>query len=167
MGYIVATSGGGKDGKAKQVAAPAQPVAVQLTGAKDYDPIGGDGEHPELVNQAIDGNRSTGWHTSTYSGGNLGKAGVGLYVNGSAPVSARQLDVYSSTPGWRAQVYAANTVPAGIAGWGSPIATADVTAPRQRFTLDTAGRSFRYYLVWIVKLPPAGQVAIDEVRLRR
>src|SRR5205823_1049606 len=83
------------------VAAPSQPVAVQLTGAKDYDPIGGDGEHPELVNQAIDGNRSTDWHTSTYDGGNLGKAGVGLYVNGSAPVSARQLDVYSSTPGWR------------------------------------------------------------------
>jgi serine/threonine-protein kinase len=167
VGYIVATSGSGGNGKAKPAAAPAQPVPVQLTGAKDYDPIGGDGEHPELVNQAIDGNRTTDWHTSTYSGGNLGKAGVGLYVNGSAPVSARQLDVYSSTPGWRAQIYAANTVPAGIEGWGSPIATADVTAPRTRFTLDTAGRSFRYYLVWIVKLPPAGQVAIDEVKLRR
>src|SRR5204863_1375479 len=41
VGYIVATSGDGKHGKAKQVPAPAQPVAVQLTGAKDYDPIGG------------------------------------------------------------------------------------------------------------------------------
>jgi len=167
VGYLVATNGGGKSHKSTTGAAPAQPVTAQLTTSKDYDPIGGDGEHPELVNAAIDGNRATDWHTSTYSGGNLGKAGVGLYVGGSAPVVGRQLDVYSSTPGWRAQIYAANSVPAGIEGWGQPIASGDVSAAKQRFTLDTAGRSFRYYLVWIVKLPTAGQVAIDEVKLRR
>ena len=47
---------------ALRAAAPPQPVAVTLTAAKDYDPLGGDGEHPELVTQAIDGNLSTGWH---------------------------------------------------------------------------------------------------------
>ncbi|MFL5884459.1 MAG: protein kinase domain-containing protein [Thermoleophilaceae bacterium] len=167
IGYLVATNGGGKSHKPNAATAPAQPVTVQLSTAKDYDPIGGDGEHPELVNAAIDGNRSTDWHTSTYSGGNLGKAGVGLYVGGSAPVVGRQLEVYSTTPGWRAQIYAANSVPAGIEGWGRPIASGDVNAAKQRFTLDTAGRSFRYYLVWIVKLPTAGVVNIDEVKLRR
>ena len=167
VGYLVATNTGGGGKKAAKAAPPAQPVNVQLTAAKDYDPIGGDGEHPELVNQAIDGDRSTDWHTSTYSGGNLGKAGVGLYVSGSSPVAARQLDVYSSTPGWRAEIYGANSVPTGISGWGSALASGDVSQAKQRFQLDTAGKSFRYYLVWIVKLPPAGQVAVDEVKLRR
>jgi len=167
VGYLVATNGGKDSAKSKKPVAPAQPVAVQLTAAKDYDPIRGDGEHPELVNAAIDGDRATDWHTSTYSSGNLGKAGVGLYVNGSAPVAARQLDVYSTTPGWRAEIYGANTVPADIGGWGSALARGDVNSARQRFQLDTAGRSFRYYLIWIVKLPTAGQVSIDEVKLRR
>jgi len=142
-------------------------VNVQLAAAKDYDPIGGNGEHPTDVSKAIDGDRTTAWTTERYTGGNLGKAGVGLYVSGSSPVSARQLDVYSTTPGWRAEIYGANSVPAGISGWGSPLASGDVTEAKQRFQLDTAGRGFRYYLVWIVKLPPAGQVAIDEVKLRR
>ena len=42
-----------------------------------------------------------------------------------------------------------------------------MNAAKQRFQLDTAGRTFRNYLVWIVKLPPSGQVSIDEVKLRR
>jgi eukaryotic-like serine/threonine-protein kinase len=167
VGYLVATNTGGGGKKAAKTTPPAQPVTVQLTAAKDYDPIGGDGEHPELVNRAIDGDRATDWHTQTYGGGNLAKAGVGLYVSGNSPVAGRQLDVYSTTPGWRAEIYGANTVPAGISGWGSPLASGDVNEAKHRFQLDTAGRSFRYYLVWIVKLPTAGQVAIDEVKLRR
>ena len=36
----------------------------------------------------------------------------------------------------------------------------------QRVDLDTAGNRFRYYLVWITKLPPgADQVQISEIRL--
>ena len=36
----------------------------------------------------------------------------------------------------------------------------------QRVDLDTAGNRFRYYLVWITKLPPgADKVAISEIRL--
>jgi serine/threonine-protein kinase len=166
VGYLVATNTGGKS-KKSAAAAPVQPITVQLVSAKDYDPIGGDGEHPELVNAAVDGNRSTDWHTSTYSGGNLGKAGVGLYVAGSGPVAAKQLDVYSSTPGWRAEIYGSNSVPKSIDGWGAALARGDVNTARQRFQLDTAGRRFRNYLVWIVKLPTAGQVSIDEVKLRR
>ncbi|MFL5911886.1 MAG: protein kinase domain-containing protein [Gaiellaceae bacterium] len=166
VGYLVATnSGGGK--KATKATPPAQPVTVQLAAAKDYDPIGGNGEHSTDVGKTIDGDRATAWTTERYTGGNLGKAGVGLYVSGSSPVAGRQLDVYSTTSGWRAQIYGANTVPTGISGWGSPLASGDVNEAKHRFQLDTAGRSFRYYLIWIVKLPTAGQVAIDEVKLRR
>jgi serine/threonine-protein kinase len=167
VGYVVATSGGGKSHKPAKAAAPAQPVSVALTSAKDYDPLGGDGEHPELVSQAIDANPSTDWHTSTYAGGNLGKAGVGLYVSASSPTVARDLTVYSTTPGWTAEIYGSNSAPAAIGGWGQALAHGDVTGAKQAFQLDTAGRSFRNYLIWITKLPAAGQVAINEVKLRR
>ncbi len=41
-----------------------------------------------------------------------------------------------------------------------------VTKPRQRFTLNTDGRRYRYYLVWITALPPdASQVEIREIVL--
>ena len=40
------------------------------------------------------------------------------------------------------------------------------TRSSQRVDLDTAGNRFRYYLVWITKLPPgADQVQISEIRL--
>jgi serine/threonine-protein kinase len=167
IGYVVATSDSAKRHTATKAAAPPQPVAVALTSAKDYDPIGGDGEHPELVQNAIDGNQSTAWHTQTYAGGNLGKAGVGLYVSAASPVVAHQLTVYSTTPGWKAEIYGSDSAPADIGGWGQPLARGDVTGGKQAFQLDTAGRSFRNYLIWITSLPGAGQVAIDEVKLRR
>ena len=39
---------------------------------------------------------------------------------------------------------------------------------RQRFTLRTTGKAYRYYLVWITKLPPgAERVEISDVSLFR
>ena len=42
---------------------------IELSNPVDYDPIGGDGEHPEEVDLAIDGDPETFWLTSTYSAG--------------------------------------------------------------------------------------------------
>ena len=39
---------------------------------------------------------------------------------------------------------------------------------RQRFTLRTGGKQYRYYLVWITKLPPNEErVEISDVSLFR
>ena len=38
---------------------------------------------------------------------------------------------------------------------------------RERVDLDTAGKAFRYYLIWITKVPPEGRVSISEVYLYR
>jgi serine/threonine-protein kinase len=120
------------------------------------------------VNKVKDGDRATFWNTEHYTGGNLPKQGVGLYVSTGSAVSARQLDVYSSTPGWTAKIYASNTAPPDIGGWGQPIGSVNVTQEKQTVSLDTAGRSFRNYLVWITKVPPGSGVAnINELKLRR
>jgi serine/threonine-protein kinase len=148
------------------VVAPLRPV--KLLTAKDFDPPPGDGqEHATEVPRATDGNSNTFWSTENYTSGNLApKPGVGLYITASAPTAARELEILSPTPGWTAQVYAAPTAPATtLAGWGSPIARVNATN-KTRVKLNTpAGRRFRSYLIWIVKLPSGGQVKLSEVRL--
>ena len=43
----------------------------------------------------------------------------------------------------------------------------DVVKDRVRVDLDTAGKAFRYYMIWITQVPPEGRVSISEVYLYR
>ena len=71
----------------------------------DFDPLGTGGEHSEEVRFAIDGNPGTSWTTETYTTDNLGKEGVGIYVDAGKPVAATDLEVRSDSSGWDMQVY--------------------------------------------------------------
>ena len=76
--------------------------------------------HPSQAQFAIDGSPPTEWETETYEGGSGAgnKTGVGLYVDAGSRVAARRLDLVTSTPGFRAAVYASDTAcPASIEGW--------------------------------------------------
>ena len=72
--------------------------------------------------------------------------------------------MFSDTKGFAAKVYAAPIPATDLAGWGQPIASLD-GKHKQTVTLHTGGRRFRSYLIWIVKVPPPGQVRLTEVRL--
>ena len=140
--------------------------AVTLHGGHDYDPAGDGREHPDEAAQAVDDNRTTFWSTEGYSG-DLGKPGVGLYVDAGTPVAARRLSVVSPEPGFEAAVLAADGVPRDIGGWKRVAAPARV-GETARIRLDTGGRRFRNYLVWVTKLPPGGRrAAISEISLLR
>jgi serine/threonine protein kinase len=144
---------------------------VRLAGdaASDYDPEGNDGqESPDEAQLAIDGNRTTAWDTEQYQAGLEGanKSGVGLYVDADTELAARQLDLVTATPGFRAAVYAANTVPGGIGGWRKVSATTTVHQD-EKIPLDTARQRFRYYLVWITRLPENGKADIRELSLEK
>jgi hypothetical protein len=80
---------------------------------------------------------------ATHTGGLAGsdKGGVGLYVDADTKVAARPLDLVTSTPGYRAAVYAANTGPGGIGGWTKVSSTTRVWQD-QKIPLDTAHRRF-------------------------
>jgi eukaryotic-like serine/threonine-protein kinase len=158
-------AGSNETGQAKPPpAAPLKPVP--LAAAKDFDPPpAGDGiEHADEVSNAIDGNKATAWSTEQYSGGFLPKPGVGLYVSAASPVAAKKLELFSDTKGFAAEVYAASIPASDLAGWGQPIAKLD-GKNKQVVALHTGGRRFRSYLIWITKIPPAGQVRLTEVRL--
>jgi serine/threonine-protein kinase len=134
-------------------------VNLATAAAHAYDPIGGDGEHDDQAIAAIDDDRTSAWSTETYRSG-LGKAGVGLYVDASPGVAARQMMLRTPTPGWSGAVYAATSGPprAMGAGWRKVADLANVQ-PRQTVRLNTAGRAYRYYLVWITALPANEQRA--------
>ena len=144
-------------------------VALGSSAATDYDPQGDGQEYPSATQNAIDGQRPTNWETETYVDGVWPneKTGVGLYVDAGKPLPGRRLDVVTSTPGFEAAVYGApNGVPGTIGGW-TKLSGTETVAENQRFQLDSAQRRFRYYLVWISKLPEGGKARIQELSLKR
>ena len=70
------------------------------------------------------------------------------------------------TPGFAAAVYGANApVPGGIGGW-TKLAGSQTTKSKTAFKFGTNAKAYRYYLVWITKLPQGKeQAAISEISL--
>jgi serine/threonine-protein kinase len=151
------------------------PVPLSEHSANAYNPFGTTPEHPESVGFAVDGDRSTVWTTQHYLGGNLGKPGVGLYLDAAPGVVGKAIEIQTPTAGFNADVYVASQTPKAPSGgsqdltslgWKGPVASVTGVRDGQRVRLDTAGQRFRYYLLWITKLP-AGQEAasISELTL--
>jgi hypothetical protein len=161
--FVVLRPDGSSD-KSPQSTAPPPLQAASLAGAKDFDPQGGDGEHPEAAHRAIDGNSQTYWYTSTYNGGVWppGKTGVGVYVWTKSPVEARRIEVTSTSDKFGARVYGATTIPGDLQGWGRPLAK---LKGARRMEADLPGRGYSQYLIWIYKLPAQGFVHINEVKV--
>jgi serine/threonine-protein kinase len=158
----------------------AAPIAVDLcqncANAYNPDGLGGDtSQNDNSAGLAIDGNPTTFWQTQQYYSGTLGKPGVGLYVDAHPGVAARVLRILTTSPGFSAQIRARTTTPAASGpdpgnnsdGW-TLLATVGSVRHRQDIALSTGGTRYRYYLVWITKLPPGRQsVTLNEVALFR
>ncbi len=155
-------------------------VSVRRTSARAYDPYGDDAEHDAEAARAVDREPATYWTTETYRDGKLANAegmkyGVGIYVDAKPGVEAVTMTIHTAEPGWRAEIYATDSIPRRVerdqtlaaAGW-ERLAGGAVTRREQRFRLGTGGRSPRFYLVWVTQLPPGEQrVEIDEIALGR
>jgi eukaryotic-like serine/threonine-protein kinase len=145
-------------------------VSLGQSRAKDFDPFGGDGEHPAEAKAVVDQDTNSTWSTERYDGGQLNnKPGVGIYVDAKPSVAARAIDVISPTRDWQGAIYAApnGPPPTSIDGF-EKLASIDQTKTRTRVKLDPGGTRYRYYLVWITKLPPEqSSVKIAEIRLFR
>ncbi len=154
---FVMARGDGDDAAARLAEAPNN--VLEVAEIVDYDPLGGDGEHPGELPFAIDRDVQTAWRTERYRapngvpfGGN--KSGVGLYVDlGEANVSSVLLDF--TAPGASVDLYRADEVPDevdGLVGWGVPVQRFTDLDARAELVLDEplAGR---YWLVWLTRLP--------------
>src|SRR4051812_31376974 len=169
VGLAILLSGHTKRGTGTQGASRAQdlvPISLKQSAAKDYDPYGTGGEHPDQIGLVVDRDNSTFWTTERYDGGLGSKPGVGIYVDARPGVAARALELRTPEPGFTAAVYAARSgPPKDISGWQLVSPARTVTEQRARF--DIAQPTIhRYYLVWITKLPK-GQAKISELYLFR
>ncbi len=78
------------------------------------------------------------------------------------------MQVQTPQPGFRATIYAApaGPVPDSVPGGWTKLASGTVNSGDKRFKLDTGGKPYRYYLVWITKLGEGEERAeISEIRL--
>jgi eukaryotic-like serine/threonine-protein kinase len=148
-------------------------VSVKRTSAHDFDPLADQAEHADEARLAVDQDPGTKWTTETYTNNVLnkprGEPGVGLYVDAEPRVDATAVEIQTPKPGWRMQLYAARSRPSETE-WPSPVWTrvggGTVERKRERFDLASAGKSYRYYLVWITQLPPdVGRVEITQATL--
>jgi eukaryotic-like serine/threonine-protein kinase len=147
---------------------------ISLVAAHDYNPdalSGAKTQNPGQDGAAIDGNLNTYWPTEHYYTGQLGKRGVGLYVDAGSKVKATKIVIYSGTPGWRGQIWASNSLPdpnvftIGSGGWYQ-LAQMQSVLQDQAISLATPKTGYRYYLVWITQLPPGKTIAyLNEIRL--
>jgi eukaryotic-like serine/threonine-protein kinase len=143
-------------------------VSLGQSRAKDFDPFGGDGEHPDEAKAVVDQDTNSTWSTEQYDGGVINnKPGVGIWVDAKPSVAARAIDVISPTRDWQGAIYAApnGPTPTKLDDF-SRLASLDQSKNRTRVKINSAGKRYRYYLVWITKLPPGkSSVQIAEIRL--
>ncbi|MFN2526312.1 MAG: protein kinase [Actinomycetota bacterium] len=137
---------------------------IRVMQVKSFDPHGDDGqEHEELAALAADGDSSTTWITSQYEASLdlVGKAGVGLVFDLGAPAEVSTIEIASPTPGYELEVRAADELGADESDFQE---LTNVASARERQTIEISPHSARYWLLWCVRLPPALQLSIGEVR---
>jgi tRNA A-37 threonylcarbamoyl transferase component Bud32 len=145
-------------------------VSLARASATDYDPLGDHEEHHSQAPLVVDRLTDTAWTTEGYSSGLAGanKPGVGIYLDAKPSVEAVRMEIQTAEPGWKADIYGApgDRVPATITSGWTKLGGGTVKEDRQRFKLDSQGKRYRYYLVWITELPPnASRVEIRELFL--
>jgi serine/threonine-protein kinase len=149
-----------------------RPVTLCQTCAHGYNPLGSPKDEAPNAPLAIDGNTSTAWVTQDYYSEQLLKAGVGIYVDASPGTTARELVIYTKTPGWNTQIYGDNAAP-NPNGWspgpGSWTLLGHANGVRGKQTINLYGgaSSYKYYLVWITSLGHHQQISVNELALYR
>jgi len=153
--------GGGEDGGTE--------IRLAADSATDFDPFGGDGEHPEDTGLAVDAEPSTtAWTTESYTSG-LAKEGVGIYVDAGSEVEVSAVELRFAEGGSDVEIRSApgqEEAPEDLDGWEVSGEASDV-GTRVRIDTPDAAPS-RFYLVWLTKLPETDgdQVAeISDIRL--
>ena len=130
-------------------------AGVTLTAVRDFDPEGGDGEHPEQVPAATDGDIDTFWTTETYS--SFSKSGVGIVLDAGKAVDLAEIEVVSDEPGFTALIRARDR----RGGRFVDVSDERTVGTRTVFELEGSDEH-RFYLVWITD--PNGRAHVNEVR---
>jgi predicted Ser/Thr protein kinase len=157
VAVLVFTDSGG-DGL-PGVSPPPAAQNVRLSGLTAYDPEGGDGEHDAEAPRATDGDEATYWTTEQYS--DFAKDGVGLVLDAGRPVALSRLTLTTDDAGFTARIRA-STVSGG--DFVDVSGSQNVEGDSAGFRIDTKGRPYQYYLVWLRLPRDGGRAHINEVK---
>ena len=143
--------------------APATGTVIPVATVTDFDPRADNGngqEHPDQVNNAIDGDPSTGWSTMQYlDNPKLGglKPGVGLVLDLGKPVKLGEIEVTFAGAGETVELRvpekeATDKAPMDRQAQWRTVATAEDTSEQTVLT-PTEEVTSRYVLIYLTKLP--------------
>jgi len=169
------------------------PVSLSQTAASSYNPFGTGPEDPRQASNIVDGDPNTTWSTEHYFEDRLTKPGLGLTLDAAPGVVARAIEIQTPTPGFSATIYgstgfsepspvgeASPSAPSSSAaasssssmglqarGW-TPLSASTTVGAHTTIAINSSGLDFRYYLIWITRLPPRrGSAEIGEATLFR
>jgi hypothetical protein len=116
---------------------------------------------------AYDGDATTSWKVSSAADGQ--NMQIGLVVDLSKKRSIKQLKLQTATPGFRVELYAADTaqIPPDILDtrWAHLRNHSDI-AKKQTLALAGDNHKYRYVLLWLTTPPKAGPtVKINELKI--
>lgn len=141
-------------------------AGIEVEEVSDFDPYGGDGEHPDEAPLSIDGDPSTSWTTQTYSADleTLGKPGVGLVfdLGDDTDISAASI---TGSAGMDLEVRAGDSCEGDESSF-EVVSTEDAFSGEADLSFEST--SARCWLVWITRLSNdgGGQASIAEVEFR-
>jgi hypothetical protein len=149
----------------------AKPIVLAAGAGAAYDP------YKQVVDQtdasrALDADAATSW---TVLAKNPATPNVGCVVNLGKLKVIREIDLQTSTPGFRVEVYATDVAPPPTdvtdARW-THITNRDNVAGRkgakgkERIVLDPSSDKYRNVLLWITKGPASGgRIEIADLKL--
>lgn len=158
--------GGSPDRGGREQPDEAGAGSFEVTAVGDFDPYGGDGEHPEQARFAADGDEGTAWTTQSYSAPLelQGKPGVGLVFDLGETQAVEEVSVTGS-PGITFEVRYADGIEGDENGFESAGGATTGSGP---IRVETGGAEGRYWLIWITVLSEsgAGTASISEVDFR-
>ena len=159
--YLLLRDGGGGGVLLPGSAASSKPV--QLLGTAGYDPQGNNlDEHTDDAHLATDGNEGTAWKTESYQAGGFAKDGVGLVLKAPRRLALSRLTVLGGGTLFSAVIQASDSPSGGFVD----VSTRKDVSGTTTFSVDTHGKDYAYYSVWL-KLPTGqGQALIYEVKAR-
>ncbi|WP_299529617.1 serine/threonine protein kinase [uncultured Streptomyces sp.] len=154
------TESGGEDDK--NLLESGKPISV--VEAQDYDPLGTDGsEKPESIQDAIDGDPSTYWRTSSYYSSRFGglKSGVGVVLDLGKVQQVGAVDVsfFGGDTSVELRTSDASSYPSMPDGFTK---VAQGTGTKVKLKPDEPVRA-RYLLVWLTELPGSGSAYRGKV----
>jgi serine/threonine-protein kinase len=157
--YLLLTNDSAK--KALHVSsAPSKPV--QLQGVSAFDPEGDNSEHDDDAGEATDGSPSTAWTTESYRAGGFTKSGVGLVLQAPRRLALGKMTVDGTGTPFSAVVEGSDSANGAFV----PVSDRKDVSGSTTFSIDTRGKSYRYYMVWLRLPSREGQAAISEVRAK-